>query len=268
MSEEKSSLINIELIPKELITNVFGPASKSIGEGLGGIANYVMGPLRRLNITSEKSYQDFVKKINTKTDEIPPENRDISKLGLSLKTMEDSRYQLEDEEMREYFANLLAGLVDNRKNQKASPRFSTILSELTTKEANLLSKIYKLGAVPTTNIRVQRPNGDGIDVIKNLLLVSESEFIDPSSSLKTLESYGLIEVSSLQSLKSENKEAIYNAFDNSSYFESLKEKYMDLFEGMPFFIDNDYTVVSNRGSLIISDLGKEFCSMIFPFQKE
>lgn len=268
MSEEKNSFINIELIPKELITNIFGPASTSIGQGLGGIANFVMGPLRRLNITSEKSYQDFVEKINTKTDEIPPENRDITKLGLSLKTMEDSRYQLEDEEMREYFANLLAGLVDNRKNQKASPRFSTILSELTTKDANILSKIYTLTAVPTANIRVQRPNGEGVDTIKNLILLSGSKYINSNSSLQTLESYGLIEIRPQQALADKADQALYDAFENSYFLKNMKLEFISRFEKNPFFIDRELTVVTVHGSLRISDLGEEFCSMIFSSQQE
>lgn len=128
-----------------------GPATKSIGEGLGGIVNYVMGPLRRLNVTSEKSYQDFVNKLNTKTESIPDENRDTSKFGLALKTMEDSRYQIEEEDMREYFANLLAGLIDNRKNSNASPRFSTILSELTTTDAEFNIKCIR-GSIKITTL--------------------------------------------------------------------------------------------------------------------
>lgn len=264
MSDEKKSLINIELIPKELITNIFGPASKSIGEGLGGIANYVMGPLRRLNITSEKSFQDFVDKINTNTDEIPPENRDISKLGLALKTMEDARYQLENEEMREYFANLLAGLVDNRKNSQSSPRFSMILSELTTKEARLLSEFYNLKGIPTESLRVQKSNGDGVDLIENLLLIDENNYVDENLAIKTLQSYGLIDIAPSVLLKDEKKFALYDIFENSKQFSDTKDQLIKDFQNHPYFIGIDFDIINSRGSITITDLGDIFCSMIFP----
>lgn len=268
MSDDKESLINIGLVPKELITNLLGPATKSIGEGLGGITNFVMGPLRKLNVVSEKSYQDFVEKINSKTDDIPIENRDASKLGLALKAMEDARYQLEEEEMREYFANLLAGLVDNRINQNASPRFSTILSELTTDEANMLAKLHKLHATPTVTLRVQRPNGDGIDVMQNTLLFDENDFLGSNSVLETLQSYGLIEIRSSIQLKDEKRVKIYDTYENSTHFTALKEKFKERYGTQPFFRNTDFEVSTIRGSVIVTNLGFIFCSMIFPSEEE
>lgn len=268
MSDDKGTLINIELIPKELITNVFGPATKSIGEGLGGVANYVMGPLRKLNVVSEKSYQDFVEKVNTKTESIPEENRDISKLGLSLKAVEDSRYQLENENMREYFANLLAGLVDNRKNQNSSPRFSTVLSELTTEEAQLLSRLYEDISTPTLSARVQHSNGDGIDSMQNTLLFRDTEIFGANSLLYTLQSYGLIEIRTSIELKDKKKLDIYEKFETSDYFLELKEGFIRQYELHPFFHNTKYDIESTRGSIVVTELGQKFCSMIFSKKKE
>ncbi|MGC2988429.1 DUF4393 domain-containing protein [Enterococcus faecalis] len=272
MSDDKKSLINIELLPKELITNLFGPATKSIGEGLGGIVNYVVGPLRKLNVVGEKSYIDFVEKINSKTDSIPVDNRDDSKLGFALKTMEDARYQLEDEDMREYFSNLLAGLVDNRKNQDSSPRFSIILSELTTIDANLLKKLYKLSITPTIKVRVQAPNGNGIDYIENLILtqkgIAENNFSDLSPSLQTLRSYGLIDIRPSIELTQKKHTKIYEDFENSTYFKTLKYSLNSFFANSSFFKDTGFSIISIRGSIHVTDLGFLFCSKIFSSEEE
>lgn len=263
MSDEKGSLINIELIPKELITNVFGPATKSIGEGLGGVANFVMGPLRKLNVVSEKSYQDFVEKVNCKTDSIPEENRDISKLGLTLKVMEDSRYQLEDEDMREYFSNLIAGLIDNRKNEIASPRFSSILLNLTTSEAKLLNKLHQLNSpCPSVTLRFQRKdNGDGADLVRDILLF-ENQFFDSKITLDSLESYGLIEINSFE-LRSEHKMKLYSDFEESEYFKNFKSETLARYQNDDFFAGQEPEVLIKKGGVLITSFGKAFCSLIF-----
>lgn len=92
MFDDKKFLINIELLLKELIINFFGFVIKLIGEGFGGIVNYVVGFFRKLNVVSEKFYIDFVEKINFKIDSIFVDNRDDLKLGFVLKIMEDVRY--------------------------------------------------------------------------------------------------------------------------------------------------------------------------------
>lgn len=268
MSDEKKSLINIELIPKELITNIFGPSSKAIGEGLGGIANYVMGPLRRLNVISEKSYTDFVEKINSKTEIIPPDNRDNSKFGLSLKTMEDARYQLEEERMREYFANLLAGLVDNRKNQHASPRFSTILSELTTEEATLLSKVFTLHAIPTSTISIQIQDGSGVNAFENILLLEEDNYLISNAALETLSSYGLIKIRPSIELDEKKRSSLYSSFEKSLSHRDLIDEVIEGFGKQEFFSKSNYDIITNRGSVILTDLGFDFCSIVFSSGEE
>lgn len=268
MSDDKESLINIGLVPKELITNLFGPATKSIGEGLGGITNFVMGPLRKLNVVSEKSYQDFVEKVNAKTDDIPIENRDASKLGLVLKAMEDSRFQLDDESMREYFANLIAGLVDDRKNLASTPRFSTILSDLTSSDAELLTVINQHEqSIPLVDIRIQIPlQGNGMNLANNIVL-TKAEPLDPGASLNILESYGLIEVSNHELLSKKNLK-IYSEFEYSDDFNQLKEDALDHFKDDPFFQGNSKEVIIKRKALKLTNLGVAFCSMVFSPEEE
>ncbi|MGM0169009.1 hypothetical protein IGI39_003325 [Enterococcus sp. AZ135] len=269
MSDEKGSLINIELIPKELITNIFGPATKSLGEGLGGVANFVMGPLRKLNVISEKSYQDFVEKVNCKTDVIPENNRDISKLGLALKVMEDSRYQLENDEMREYFSNLIAGLVDDRKNGLSSPRFSSILAELVSEDASLLKTIYLRYPIATPCVDISiiiKNTSSGIDFVKDLILTNEGTISAPSA-LNTLESYGLINIDSNELLSQENQN-LYEQFENGQEFLETKKLQMEHSKTLDYFIDQEVEIRTLRKHVFISSLGESFCSLVFSPEEE
>lgn len=131
-------------IPQSTVENLVNPATKSTGNALQTVVDaffhFSLDGLRRYNIVKEKDLLDFQKKIYEKTESIPEENRDDSKVGLAFKSLEDSRYQLDEELMRELFSNLLVSTLDDRKNNKVLPSFSHILSNLTNADALFLKK--------------------------------------------------------------------------------------------------------------------------------
>lgn len=103
-----------------------------MGQAFSGIVHAVFDPLLRFNIVRKKSLEDFQEKVQTGTHQIPEENRDDSKIGLALKAFEESKYQLDSEELKELFANLITSTVDNRINSKVQPSFSSVLKDMST----------------------------------------------------------------------------------------------------------------------------------------
>ncbi|WEI91437.1 DUF4393 domain-containing protein [Enterococcus casseliflavus] len=270
MSEEKKSLINIELIPKELITNVLGPSSIALGEGLGGIVNYILLPLRKLNVVKEKEYNDFIEKINGKTDTIPVENRDVSKIGLALKLMEDTRYQLEEKEMREYCANLLAGLVDNRKNIHSTPRFSTILSNLTVTDIKLLEVIIKSPKSVAALISLAVYNKEtsvGMDSLPNIVLDGNDYHFEPLS-FETLNAYNLLEIHHNDELVNSPFPKIYDEFEESSDFQKIVTSQYELFKDQFDIIFETFGISMEKGFVTLSETGRTFSSFIFGMEQE
>ncbi|MFC6464976.1 Abi-alpha family protein [Marinilactibacillus sp. GCM10026970] len=146
MTENKHSLIDIHLLPEETVNALLKPAATSLGNAVGDILNSVFNltlhPLRKYNIVKTSDLEQFAKEINESTSEIPVENRDSSKMGLVLKTIEDSKFQLNDDTMRKLFAQLIANLVDDRRNNQITPRYSEILSNMTPREAYLINYIF------------------------------------------------------------------------------------------------------------------------------
>lgn len=108
----KNNLINIELIPKDSLQKLVDPTFQSIGTALGdvldGIFNLTLGKLRKYNIVQDSDLTNFTDKVNSKSGDIPNEYRDQTKMGLVLKALDSSPYQLNEEVMRELFANLIA----------------------------------------------------------------------------------------------------------------------------------------------------------------
>ena len=132
-----------DVLPESTLEALLNPAAKSIGTAVGGLSDFIFFPLHKLGIYTEQKLKEYSDKIKQKTNDIPIENRDVSKLNLVFKALEDSKYQVNEEELQEAFANLIASTIDNRDNKFITPRFSTALAELGPKDAQLINIIAK-----------------------------------------------------------------------------------------------------------------------------
>lgn len=136
-----------KIFPVQSLNALLYPGSEVIGESIGeifkGISHVSLDWLRRYNIVQQQKIDDFIDLASKKLDDIPVENRDNSKFGSVLKTIDDSKYQLDEDDMRKYFSNLIAATLDNRKNEQVKPIFSEILKNLSTEDANFLKLIYE-----------------------------------------------------------------------------------------------------------------------------
>ena len=83
-------------------------------------------------------FEEFEKEIRGKINKIPDEDLIIPKLHTIGPMIEDAKFCIEEKEIREMFANLIAAAVDKEKSQKISPYFSTIIRNMTPLEALML----------------------------------------------------------------------------------------------------------------------------------
>lgn len=153
----------INPIPDETTNAALKPTAKSLGNAAGTLFdagfNLILTPLRKYNIRKEQELTDYADKINNHLSTIPEQNRDSSKMNLVLKAVDDSKYRLDEEEMREAFARLIAKGMDNRANTSFYPAYSDILSNMSVEEAAVLQKIYtNLGSSIPTDAPVATDN--------------------------------------------------------------------------------------------------------------
>lgn len=212
------------IVPDSTKEEALNPTSNLVGQAFRGLAHIVLDPLVRHNIVKDAEMEDFANKIRNKTNEVPNENRDDSKIGLAYKAMEDSVYQLNEETLREMFANLISASVDNRKNQHVRSSFSSILKDLSSDDANLFRIIFKESVVPTGSIRVHNSKTlQGTEFIENVILLSDYEIHKPSS-LDILNRFGLITIKTNSGLVAEKYAKRYERYENSSTFKSIEEQ--------------------------------------------
>lgn len=233
---------------KEVLLN---PTAQSIGDAMGGAVKFILTPFKMLGIISDHAYNDFKTIINNKSKEVPLDNRDPSKLGLVLKAIEESRYQLNEDLLREIYANLVVSSVDNRKNNKITPRYATALSQLGVDDVRFLQKLYFAEShnFPCGRLISKHDDGSVILTEPAYYPTNGSIAVRIAETLDILESLGLIKV----------------FFDTWLSNDIYLQKYSDI-EGFlkklhpSFLADN---VELEKGYIKLSDFGRSLCSCIF-----
>ena len=81
------------------------------------------------------NFEDYVSKIQNKTQEIPEEFLQEPKLNIVGPALEASKYYIDSEILREMFANLISSSVDSRKSSKTHPSFVEIIKQLSSLDA-------------------------------------------------------------------------------------------------------------------------------------
>lgn len=238
-------------LPENTKEAFLNPTAQSIGDAMGGAVKFILTPFRMLGIIGDQAYDDFKFKITKKSKDIPLENRDSSKLGLVLKAIEESRYQLNEDLLREIYANLVVSSVDNRKNNKITPRYATALSQLGVDDVRFLQKLYFAEShnFPCGRLISKRDGGSVIITEPAYYPTNGSIAVRIAETLDILESLGLIKV----------------FFDTWLLSDIYFHKYSEI-EGFlknfhPSFLANN--VELEKGYIKLSDFGLSLCSCIF-----
>ena len=234
------------------------PPAESIGNAtkvvLDSFFYLVLGPLKKYNMTQEKNLELFKEKLDEKYRKIPIENLDDSKIGLVYKALEDARYQLSDEIIREMFANLICNALDNTKNNSLNPYFSTIISNMTVKEASLLQIMYTDEYQMLASCELfllDKVTGNKSSLRTKYILIPEDHELASSSSLELelLETHKLIDFVERGKLTNPHFEKLYNEFEIDAQNAQTKP------------IDRELLIEKSHYRLTF--IGEEFCKVVF-----
>ena len=223
---DKQPLIKLNPIPDEITNALLKPAADTLGNAANDILsagfNLILTPLRKYNIRSDKELKDFADKINAETSSIPDVHRDGSKVSLILKAVDDSKYRLDDEFMREAFARLIARGLDNRAKTHFYPAYSDMLANMSVDEAVFLTKLVHNTAkrLPTGKVNLKAKDNSTRTKSPIIPLWDNPREYNSnfSISIDLLKGTGLIDVLSDAWLTSKHFENLYKEFENSSSF--------------------------------------------------
>ena len=183
-------------LPQSTVEKLLNPAAQEIGDALGNVFHIVFSPLTKLRILSDKKVEDFKRRIVDDAQQIPEKNRDPSKIGLVFKALEESRYQLNNEILKKMFVDLIVASLDDRVNESISPRYATVLAQLSPKDAILALRIYKKEnhSMPTISFLSSVPDHSPL-ASKDILGFADGHYIYGfRESIDILVSLGVVEI--------------------------------------------------------------------------
>ncbi|RMC46573.1 DUF4393 domain-containing protein [Lactobacillus sp. ESL0230] len=186
----------LNFLPQNTQELLMNPTAKNIGDTLGGISELLLSPFNIVTTWTNAHIRKFKQSIIDNVNKIPEENRDFSKLNLAMKTIEDSKYQISDDNLREMFAKLIAASVDKNQNQNLSPRFSNILSQLSPSDAKLLKQLSFNPPLPIPTVSYTLDMGSKIEypIFEHRIGInySKKDIIINEAGLDTLTSLGIV----------------------------------------------------------------------------
>lgn len=288
MSDDKNIKVEVNPIPipKETVQKLADPAAENLGETAGtlieAISHAAFDRIRKFNIVRREDIKDFQRRIEEKNAKIPIECQDSTKLGLSLKALDASVYQLEEEVMRELFATLISKTMDSSANNQILPIFPTILSNMSVPEATLLKALAtkrrrlpiakivastvneteSLGNLPLNQALSgfdKALNSKNLDITEDIVLFQNSHWEGYSSYISALEANGLIKKDQTNELPDSKSRQSYQNFINSDGFKKFSWLEINPIksEGNEF----KYPKLV-KGSITLTALGNQFVNIV------
>lgn len=199
-------LINIyNSVPDDTKKALLNPSATAVGEGIGGILLFLCSPFIKLGIYSTGNIESYRKKIESKLNNVSIENYDKEKLPLAYSTLNESMDRINEDELQDMFANLIAGTLNKEVNNSVSPKFKSILSNMSNQEAQLLNKLARTHnrEFPVTSISVSGNDGLRSPIANNFISIDLNNGVQNQYALDELIQDGIVQLNNLQSLASE-----------------------------------------------------------------
>lgn len=265
-----------EFIPQSSVELLLNPLAQGVGYTISGIYYAIFGKLIKYGAAKKAETDALINKVSEKYSKIPEEDRTDANKGLIYKAFENSRYSLSSEELRELFANLIANSADSKYSKEVVPYFSTVLKSLSVNDALFLKRFKSKQSIAMVKIRFTDSKSPRNftdykqDYILNKNNNSKKETIKTySKEIDTLESLGIVKRKYGQINNSEKQDIqkILQHINDKHLEKKLSGRFtLELNSDKPqeiFLTQHPYdTVRPIPGSLVLTDLGKSFISMV------
>jgi len=179
--------------------------------------------------------QDILKKLSN----VAPENYQEPRLSIIGPALEESKYYVEEPELREMFANLIASAADITKNEIIHPSFVSVIKQMSPNDATLLNALLYYGPMVSYGLSTKNDINGFKPLMNDVCLESltrNSIELD-SVSINNLNRLGIITIDRIQNVATSGaydaffKHPLYNKcekylYENSKDFLSVKIKKM------------------------------------------
>lgn len=190
--------MDINIFPK-FLDEAISPVAQTVGNTVSnlwqlGIGSHVNFWAQKQSIRQSQAIEHYRKQVEDKMTSIPEENLVEPELHIVGPALEASKFYVQNEELRNMFANLIASSMDSTKAEFAHPSFVEIIKQMSPIDAINMKQFISTDALPICNIIYNIVNGGGYNIqATNVLLINGNPKL-LSSSFNNLDRLGLISI--------------------------------------------------------------------------
>lgn len=252
-----------DFLPSSTKEKLLNPSAGVIGQGIAGMLLWVFQKPLKFGIVKKYEFDKLSISLAEGISKIASKNLTNEKSGLFFKTLQESIYSMDSDDLRYMFSNLATNTLDKNNVDSISPRFVTILANLSPKDALFLKK-FKKDNILNSSI----PSGDllfksntNFALVKKDLVISEDNNITISVSeiLDNLKSLGILTVEK-QTISTRLIPGL-SALEHlaiSEYEEEEKKPGLRITIGVP---DNS-KLTFEKSEIRLTELGKSFLELV------
>lgn len=255
-----------EALPDDAKKELLIPPSKAMGRGLGSFLDVLAYPANNWALTLNHK---LLKKAKLLEEELTPKINELQatgmytdeKVGLAVKAIEASKYQLDSDLLRSYFAELITNSLNSEKVDKISPNFASILGNLSEEEALFLHKLRKenCNSLPATDITFPFSSGGVVTKAYGLVIWSNMEIEELGFSIDSLSSFGLVKYPDVSTLTAPENIMKYNSVPSSKIAKELEMVIRSpAYQNAGFLQDIHFV----NKSVILTEVGKLFLEFV------
>lgn len=143
--KESSTLTEIaKSVAIPFYNDALSPAAKEVGNGLSALARIINKGVF-LAEDCAASVEAVIRQAGAALLILPPERISFKNRSIALRVIEESVYAVDEDEMQEMFANLMASSLDTDSREYAHPAYIQLIKELSSDEAKILKYFSSLG---------------------------------------------------------------------------------------------------------------------------
>lgn len=252
-------------VAKEAYDDFVHPVAKPTGE-LGSFLpraiKAALAPLEKWILQKEYTMAEVKKSLEEKLKDVPPESITPPEPYIAVPALQYMSYCMDNEELREMYANLLANSMNKVVKDGVHPGFVEIIKQLCPDEAKILKYISIYGTIPVITLRGKTESGGIVELIKNFSNIGEITACEMPFEIHryfdNLFRLGLIDKNEPGMLLKD--EAQYTPLINNSYITSVAE----------MEINSQSTCVEteiDKGYVSLTSFGTAFCVVCLPHRK-
>lgn len=265
MADEQNTLAAMAVavateVAKDGYNDIAHPALSAAGNVLAIIPQVIeraLLPVRQWVTEGQYKFKETKKLLEQKLQNTPPEQIVSPEPYVAVPALQAISYSMDNEEIRNMYANLLASSMSEKVKNDVHPAFVEIIKQLSPDEARILKYLYNgLGTEPMIHLRlVDNNTHGGVAVIRNFTQLfrkveklEQNDYNKVAILVDNLSRQKLIEIHEGSFLTDSKR---YEPLEQDSVVQSLKNQRIE--ENKVWDIKKTY--------LSLTHLGESFCKI-------